>query len=292
MAFQSNISKALFIGINYFGTESELDGCVDDVKKMRDALGNSGTFVEQNRILVDKTNFVGCSASPTKQNITRGMKWLVENAVSGQNLFLFFSGHGGRVIRKGKVVEQTLVPVDHAVNGRIASQEIFDIVVRDLPLGVHVTAVMDCCFSGNLMNLQYHYVGNNGFVNQKYEPHQADVLLISACATWQVAEEVSSTSGTSGACTDAICAILQTTAQPTMGMFIEKLRESITRKGLDQVPQITSSTNVTLELPFRLCGPLFSPSGRDVDGPSTASGYDPQTSVGAQWVSDKEYWGS
>jgi hypothetical protein len=76
---------------------------------------------------------------PTRANILRGMRWLVENARPGDRFFLHYSGHGGFVedysefssaYRDSCVYtelggdevdgkDETILPVDHEKEGQI-----------------------------------------------------------------------------------------------------------------------------------------------------------------------------
>lgn len=83
--------KALLIGINYFGSKSQLRGCINDVKNMSTYLnGNFGYAREDMVILTDDQQ--NPMSQPTKQNILRAMHWLVKDANTNDSLFFHYSG--------------------------------------------------------------------------------------------------------------------------------------------------------------------------------------------------------
>jgi hypothetical protein len=41
--------------------------------------------------------------------------------------------------------DETLVPLDYETAGQIVDDEIHDLLVKTLPKGVRLTAIMDCC---------------------------------------------------------------------------------------------------------------------------------------------------
>jgi hypothetical protein len=85
--------KSLFIGINYKGTRSELKGCINDVIHIK------AFVVERFRFPTDSAHMMTLTddnpnAMPTRQNILNAFRWLVQDAQSGDSLFVHYSGHG------------------------------------------------------------------------------------------------------------------------------------------------------------------------------------------------------
>lgn len=89
------------------------------------------------------------------------MKWLVSGAKSGDSLFLHYSGHGGHQQDtdgdEADGQDETLIPVDYETAGQIVDDELHPILVQNLPPGVRLTAIMDCCHSGSVLDLPYTY---------------------------------------------------------------------------------------------------------------------------------------
>ena len=83
--------KALLIGINYFGQNGELKGCINDVRNVSAFLVERHGYRREDMVTLtdDSQNPV---QQPTKQNIIRAMHWLVEGARANDALFLHYSG--------------------------------------------------------------------------------------------------------------------------------------------------------------------------------------------------------
>ncbi|KNC86071.1 hypothetical protein SARC_01763 [Sphaeroforma arctica JP610] len=154
--------KSLFIGINYFGTKSELKGCINDVKNLREFVIDTMQFPDDKdhmRVLIDDGNG---DAMPTRDAIMKHMNWLVAGAQKGDSLFFHYSGHGGTSKDKNDSDEQdgqdeTLCPMDYATKGQIIDDLVHKHLVEVLPPGVRLTAIVDACHSGSVFDLAYTY---------------------------------------------------------------------------------------------------------------------------------------
>lgn len=95
--------KALLIGINYTGTENELNGCHNDVENVRDFLVNDRGFSDDSKdmvIMTDTPDNEGTPFWPSGENILAAFKWLTSYNRDGDILWLSYSGHGGMKYRK------------------------------------------------------------------------------------------------------------------------------------------------------------------------------------------------
>lgn len=151
--------RALFIGINYTGQKGELRGCINDVKNIRAFLSSTYTIHETLTLTDDQTS--DPSKLPTRANLLAGFRWLREGAKSGDSLIMHYSGHGGNVKDEDGDEEdgydETLIPLDYQQAGQIVDDEVHDVLVRGLPKGVRLTAIMDCCHSESILDLPYSY---------------------------------------------------------------------------------------------------------------------------------------
>lgn len=155
--------RSLLVGINYFGSENELHGCVADVHRMLDLLNRFG-FPEDERsrrVLVDSPQWPK-HLQPTLENMREGIAWLVADAQPGDCLLFHYSGHGGRMPRSdGSPSEwhETLCPVDMETEGMLLDTELFRSLVRPLPAGCRLTCILDSCHSGGVLDLPFLFVG-------------------------------------------------------------------------------------------------------------------------------------
>ncbi|KAI0007465.1 caspase domain-containing protein [Xylariaceae sp. FL0662B] len=152
--------KALLIGINYFGQEGELRGCINDTKNVSSFLMERYGYKREDMIILtdDQQNPI---LIPTKANILRAMEWLVSGAQPNDALFLHYSGHGGQTADEDGDEEdgydEVIYPVDYKSAGHIVDDQLHHVVVKPLQAGVRLTAIFDSCHSGSVLDLPYIY---------------------------------------------------------------------------------------------------------------------------------------
>jgi metacaspase-1 len=157
--------RALLVGVNYSRTRGAraLTGCVNDTQLMYRLLTEKFGFGDDGIwVMTDEPVEVGPSVrrfQPTRNNIMNGMRWLVHSASPGDSLFFFFGGHGSQVRDvSGDELDgwdETILPADYPVSGPIVDDDIHKIMVRGLCQGAHLTAVVDACSSGTIMDLPF-----------------------------------------------------------------------------------------------------------------------------------------
>ncbi|ORC85818.1 metacaspase [Trypanosoma theileri] len=271
----SGTVRALFIGINYYGTSAQLSGCCNDVKQMLATFQKKKFPINEVNILVDEKDFPGRTEQPTRANIIRYMAWLVKDAKPGDVLFLHFSGHGThtRALQDAEEEQdQCIVPVDFRSNGCILDDDINKILVSRLPPGVRLTAVFDCCHSGSMLDLPFTFVGNRSLCRaanchmqriRSGNDSEADVLMISGCADEQTSADVGNTatfgtgtSGAGGAATQCLTYILLKNKHRSYQDTIIATRDMLRRKRFQQVPQLSATKPIDLQQEFSLIKPF------------------------------------
>jgi len=151
--------KALLIGCNYIGLPGQLSGCINDVNIMKKFLIQEGFSESNMKVLVDDPSYG--TPIPNQQNMLAAFQWLSSNNSPGDCLFLHYSGHGGQMpSTHGNINDDTLVPVDYQTAGQIRDNTVYENIVKPLPQGVHLTAILDCCHSGTAMDLPYVFQAN------------------------------------------------------------------------------------------------------------------------------------
>ncbi|KAI9245021.1 caspase domain-containing protein [Sporodiniella umbellata] len=155
--------RALLIGINYIGTKSQLNGCINDVQNIKEFL-SSYNFEEKDMVTLtddqEESKF-----KPTRNNIIAAMEWLVHDAEPNDSFFFHYSGHGGRVADmhsdEDDGHDETIYPLDYEQyegdSGQIRDDDLHAILVRPLPKGCRLTAIFDSCHSGTVLDLPYVY---------------------------------------------------------------------------------------------------------------------------------------
>lgn len=162
------MKKALLIGINYFGQEGELNGCINDIvdmKKLCIQLGYNEIIMmhDQKKLTPDTDSILDTnipfSLFPNKKNILSALKWIVSGLKSNDTLLIHYSGHGTQSISKTEIDgnNEALVPVDYTYNGIILDDELRNIIVQpNLNKTVKIRCILDCCHSGTGLDLKYN----------------------------------------------------------------------------------------------------------------------------------------
>lgn len=150
--------KAVLCGINYTGKKHSLKGSINDARCMEYLLTESMGFRSEN-ILMLTDEETDPSKLPTKLNIQMALRWLVQGCQSGDSLVFFFSGHAqSQKDEDGDEVDgfdEALCPLDYETKGFIIDDEINATIVRPLPRGVVLHAIIDACYSGTILDLPF-----------------------------------------------------------------------------------------------------------------------------------------
>lgn len=96
---------------------------------------------------------------PTKANMIEAMKMLVRGSKAGDSLVFHYSGHGSRMeddnMDEEDGFDEALCPVDYEDAGKIRDDVINDVLVRPLPHGTKLHAIIDTCSSGTVLDLPF-----------------------------------------------------------------------------------------------------------------------------------------
>lgn len=164
--------RAVMVGINYVGhNPGELAGCHNDVGNMKKYIAEVHGFEEEHiTVLMDD----GEHEEPTRDNMLAAYRKIVEESQPGDSIFLHYSGHGSKVRdddfgEEDDGYDEVLCPVDYAESGMIRDDDLFDIFVEGLPIGVHVVSLMDCCHSGTILDLPFKFEANGEFESMQLD---------------------------------------------------------------------------------------------------------------------------
>ncbi|KAI4130606.1 MAG: hypothetical protein LQ347_003314 [Umbilicaria vellea] len=191
--------KALLIGINYYGTNHELKGCINDAFNMKDYLVRDRGYSPAQHdmvMLTDAPENRGTPFFPTGANMMAAFQWLVTGNNPGDSVFLSYSGHGGQVKDpdgdRDSGFDDTICPLDFTTHGQITSDTacalsalpsfLHKVLVSPMIPNARLTILFDCCHSGSAVELPYVYrPDSEGQVNLIDNVKQA-VSLASAAA--------------------------------------------------------------------------------------------------------------
>lgn len=160
--------RALLIGINYLGTPSQLNGCINDINNVGSYLFNMrkyNSFI----VLTDYTRI-----KPTKANILQAFNALFTNVRAGDELWFHYSGHGSLLQDTNRDEESgfdsCICPIDYERAGFISDDVIRQMLAQRVPKGVKLYIVLDACHSGTGCDLRYKYDDNSYLTNKSASP--------------------------------------------------------------------------------------------------------------------------
>lgn len=165
--------RAVMIGINYVGdSPGELSGCWNDVLNMKKYIMDVHGFEEENIVILMDD---GANIEPTAANIIAAYRTVVSEAEDGDAIFLHYSGHGTKIAdddnnEEADGYDEALVPRDYQEVGMIRDDDLYDILVKPLAMGVHMVSLMDCCHSGTIMDLPYIFKGDGSQTEMTLDP--------------------------------------------------------------------------------------------------------------------------
>lgn len=136
--------RALCVGINdYPLPDADLQGCVNDAHAWADVLTSHFDFAKPDtRIITD--------GDATKAAILGALQDLLHGAKKGDVLVFTNSSHGSYIVDRthdDERYDQTVCP--HDITASMIVDDELRALFSAVPKGVHLTAIMDNCHSGN-----------------------------------------------------------------------------------------------------------------------------------------------
>ena len=164
--------RADMIGINYVGDNpGELSGCWNDVLNMNNYIMNVHGFYEKNIIILMDD---GEHTMPTKENIINACRTIALQSEDVDAMFLHYFGHGTKLRDddgdEADGYDEALVPRDYQDADMIRDDDLYEMLVKPLPDGVHMISLMDCCHSGTIMDLPYIFKGDGSQTEMVLDP--------------------------------------------------------------------------------------------------------------------------
>lgn len=219
---------ALLIGILYKGTDEELEGCIKDVKNVKNYLLENGYDKENIVEVTDNTKI-----KPTKENILCQLNTLFSQ--EADELVLSYSGHGRQI--KEKARNQCICPIDHKEKG-IICDKMLNAMLCSSTTKSRIICLFDACYSATFLDLPYNYVDNKEVYLESCEMPN-DIICFSSSKDTQVSMDTKK----GGVMTSLILPILR--KEKRCFKVLELLRKEMKKRRYRQVPQICSSRILT-----------------------------------------------
>lgn len=231
--------KALLIGCNYVATQYQLNGCINDAINIKNKLSSTYGFTNI-KLMTDDT-----VQKPTRINIINEITNLLANSVSGDILFILFSGHGTSFKDTNNDeldgMDEYFVPLDFNC---ISDDEMKVIIQNNLKKDVKLLALFDSCHSGTVLDLKYQYLDSNNSnkttVNDACVETIGDVYLISGCMDNQTSADAFINNISQGAMTWGFLDALNKSSNLTWNSLITNMCTSLKNSKYTQIPQLSS----------------------------------------------------
>jgi len=248
------VKKCLLIGINYTGTNNELEGCINDCETLRNFLVNNRYFTSSEITLM--SDFTPGPLYPSKKNIMVQLDSIVKFARKYPSkqvmLFVSYSGHGNYIKDAAKNDinnKEILCPIDFERSGFIIDDELRSKFVNQLPSNVRLIMVFDACHSDTMLDLKYSYQAdekNTYTVIGKLFPTTSNVITISGSGDQQT-ENKSEYQG-------SLIASLLANYRDNISYneLISNMRTWLKDNGYNQIPQLSSGKLIEIDTRFLL----------------------------------------
>jgi len=230
--------KLLIFGLNYANTQYELNGCIDDAKKMHEFLSSKG-FITYD-ILTDFTEI-----KPTKENILNKIKDFINSSNEGDLLFIYFSGHGSSTYDNSNDeldgMDEMIVSLD--LQG-VYDDEIQNILKNNK--NVTIIGLFDSCHSGTMFDLKYSYdIPNNNYIENTNigfkEILNGNILMISGCLDNQYSSEALINNKIQGAMTWSFIDILSNSPNCSWSFLLKNMNKLLNENGYQQNPLLSTN---------------------------------------------------
>ncbi len=248
----SNKKFAVLVGINYTGTSSALNGCINDANHLKTFLIEKCGYLSSNILMLADDNI---NSKPTKQNIINSFGTLVSKATNEAftELWFSYSGHGSYITDlngdENDKRDEVLCPLDYATAGMIDDDFIYTNLVAKLPSTATLFALSDSCHSGTVFDLPYLYTTSLTNNNNK-NTHVANVISISGCRDDQTSADAYIAGKYEGAMTwSFLNALSSVSYNVKLGDLLAKMR-TLLLNNYDQVPQLALSVSTDLDRYF------------------------------------------
>jgi len=243
-------SVAVLFGLNYPGTNSKLNGCVNDANNMASFVKTLGydahvfTDVDQKtRSYTTRKGIVGILQMYAQEAKTKRYK----------NFLIHYSGHGTYIKDldgdEQDRRDECLVPFDFMQNGFITDDEIHAILSL-FPSETNIKIIMDCCHSGTICDLDYQKSSATEKMtfHKSKKPINAKCIMISGCMDSQTSADAYNmqNQGTfSGALTTTFLECVSKNVHINSVDMLKVIQSELKKRGFDQVPQLCGSYDFT-----------------------------------------------
>jgi hypothetical protein len=266
---------ALLVGINYTGTDAELQGCVRDVQNVAAFLRTKLRFPPESIVtFTDAGAGAGAGAETrhgtTRRGIMEQLTELARRSAALDFIWLHYSGHGtwrrdgvGTAGDEPDGRDECWVPSDFATAGVIPDDEI-GAALRAFAPTTRIFFVSDSCYSGTVADLPYAWRVDGRSGVQKFRgslssstssstvPKLPRIIALSGCLDTQTSADAYGLDATaptsySGALTTTLLRVLQEWPLARYSAFYAAARvaAALRARRFSQIPLLSASYELT-----------------------------------------------
>lgn len=243
---------AVLIGINYKGSEYQLNGCENDIINTKRVLMTHYGFKEQDIVVLAES----FGEKPTRANILKHMQNLVNKSNQGYNSLWFqYSGHGTYTADyngdETDKKDECIVTSDMQL---ITDDEFRGLFTSRINKNAKMFCLMDCCHSGTIMDLKFKYTSDTRrwSTESKYNIG-AKIIALSGCRDNQTSADAWMDGNWTGALTACfIKALVATSYKPDIFSLLYRTRKLLEQGNFTQIPQLTSTMQLSNNETFGL----------------------------------------
>src|SRR3989338_197580 len=233
---------SLLIGINYYNTTYQLNGCINDVNQMRVYLRNYQKIPKNHIYTLTDNN---PKRMPTYRNIMAYFKKMTK-LKRAKKIWIYYSGHGTYIRDRNNDEldnrDESIVPCDFKKTNYI-TDDILNAIFRKFVKSCKVIFIADCCNSGTVADLPYRYdTHDKNLIENNVRLMRNNILSITGCADNQSSYESFINGQTRGALTNAFISIMiRTKGKLSCFNMLNSLRIYMLKNNFNQAPQICST---------------------------------------------------
>ena len=262
--------RALLIGINYIGTGSQLNGCINDVINIKNFLKTEFGLLDSDIRLMTDDASTPDNLKPTKANIIEGFKWLTTGVKADAKLFIHYSGHGTQMRElsakkdENDGYDEAICPCDYSTSGFIIDDDLRTNLVNSLPAKGQLFSIFDCCHSGTILDLKYDYLYKPTARKDIFElgieklesVSPGSAIMLSGCLDPQTSADAFINGKSQGAMTYAFLMGYNTLKAQKQTITCQNVLKSLTgfikSGGYTQVPKLSTGTLIAIDAPLKI----------------------------------------
>ena len=233
------MKAAVLFGLNYEkDAKARLNGCVNDVHNVKNMLLEKYDF--------DDVQTFTEHHSTTAMSIVTNIQKLATTS-DLEVAVIHYSGHGTSIRDdsgdESDGMDECILPSDYRTEG-VITDDFLKMVLGKFRAETRVFITMDCCHSGTICDLRYHYKdpAMPPNIRESCAECVAKITMISGCMDNQLSSE---TKKQSGAMTSCLLSCLEHTSCPLQNVdmidLLTVLRCEMEEKKFSQTPQLSSS---------------------------------------------------